>query len=73
MGGAVMRSLTGLLAFVWMLALVWLLFGTPNAEYPQSPVPCGSDAECHARNPGLCADDEPYCFPALPASFGEGR
>jgi len=25
-------------------------------------VPCGTDAECHRLNPGVCPEGEPYCF-----------
>lgn len=41
------------------LLLIWiaLLIFTPTPAQP-----CGGDADCHAKNPGLCAQDEPYCF-----------
>lgn len=26
------------------------------------PVPCTTDADCHAKNPGLCLEGEAYCF-----------
>lgn len=62
-------------AVVWMgLALLACLMAyTAYKTNHHGPVPCDTDANCHALNPGLCADDEPYCFEpealATPADY----
>lgn len=35
---------------------------TAGTAYP-AVVPCDTDSDCHAKNPGLCREEEPYCFP----------
>lgn len=48
-----------LLIVATVLVWSWIAYQATGAF---DPIPCGSDAECHALNPGLCPDDQPYCF-----------
>ena len=67
-----MRVLASFAMFLLLLALgaCWVdnIKLTPRKlpGLESGVIPCGSDAECHRLNPGLCADDEPYCFAGGP-------
>ncbi len=48
-----------------MLFLGWYGVSTIDqllAKMPGAIVACNTDADCHAKNPGVCAADAPYCF-----------
>lgn len=54
-------SLVGFTVFILLVVLsVWATLEPSSLGRPV--VPCTTDLDCHIKNPGLCPDDQPYCF-----------
>lgn len=62
-------------AFVGLVLCIVALLLLAGCSSPvgASAVPCTTDAECHALNPGVCTSAQPYCFAPqhhnIPATF----